>query len=154
MPCLRCEAQPNFHSFLHLGTSTEGFEVFYSKPSLNVEKTFTEEMVGNFLSHMDQAAHHGKWIYLFDAQGLEKLQLPNFTLMKRFQGQVQERYKDSLVHIYIVNRNWAFELVYNILYPFMSKHHRDLYVFCKSPVQLLSRGIPTQIVQRVFSSSQ
>jgi hypothetical protein len=150
MPCLRCEAQPGFHSFRNLGKTADGHWILYSKPSLNVERTLTESTVENLLSHMDDASSLGTWVYLFDAQGLDKMEMPNIQLMRKFNKTVQERYRGKMVRVYIINKNWAFELVFNLLKPFMSKENKDLYIFCSSPLLLLKEGIPPEVVQMIW----
>ena len=150
MPCLRCEAQPGFHSFRNLGKTKDGLTIFYSKPSLNVERTLTESTVANLLSHMEDASRLGPWVYLFDAQGLEKMEMPNVMLMRKFHTSVQDRFRGIMRHVYIINKNWAFELVFNLLKPFMSAENKKLYLYCSSPLFLLSQGISSDIVQSVM----
>lgn len=153
MPCLRCEAQPGFHSFRQLGKTQDGHTIFYSKPSLNVEKTLTESTVANLLSHMDDASALGTWIYIFDAQGLDKMEMPNVVLMRKFHKAVQERYRGKMVRVFIINKNWAFELVFNLLKPFMSKENKDLYLYCSSPVFLLQHNISPDIIKTVWNKN-
>ncbi len=154
MPCFRCEAQPGFHSFRNLGRTKDGHCIFYSKPSLNVERTLTESTVENLLSHMDDATSLGTWIYIFDAQGLDKMEMPNVLLMRKFSKTVQERYRGKMVRVFIVNKNWAFELVFNLLKPFMSKENKELYIFCSSPVILLQHDIPSDVIRTVWNKTE
>lgn len=150
MPCLRCQETPGFHSFRNLGKTKDGLTIFYSKPSLNVEKTLTESTVANLLSHMEDASSLGPWVYIFDAQGLDKMEMPNVTLMRKFHKSVQDKFGDTMKHVYIINKNWAFELVFNLLRPFMSAKNKDKYMFCNSPIFLLARGISSEIIQTVW----
>ena len=45
MPCVKCEAIPNFHSFACLGKTGKGVNIYYSKPSLSIERKLTEEAI-------------------------------------------------------------------------------------------------------------
>ncbi len=150
MPCVKCEAMPNFHSFVQKGQTTNGVNIFYSKPSLAMEKRLTEEAIPNFLWHMDEASAKGQWIWLFDTAGLEKLEVPKLGLLKSFYQTVSQRYFGTLQAIYLMNINWKVGIIFDMLRPLLSKAIQERLINCKSPLQLVEKGIPAVTVQEVF----
>jgi hypothetical protein len=149
MACPRCLERPNFHSFHSIG-KTGTLQIWYSKPALNEERRMTEQYVQNYLLHMDQAHNGGDWLYIFDAQGLDKMEPPNLFLMQRFYKAVQERYDTSLQKVLILNKNWAFQLVFTMIRPFMSERAKAIYHFISSPLEL-SQHVPIEIVRQIYS---
>lgn len=148
MLCEKCLKNPFFHSFLYLGDTEDGHRIFYSKPSLNVEKQFREDSIPNYLSHLDDASK-SSWIWIFDAGGLDKLEMPNPLVMRKFYKIIQERYKDVLLKIYMFDVNWKVSFLLSLIYPFVSKEARARLQECKTPLELLPAKIPSAIFQEI-----
>jgi hypothetical protein len=123
MPCLKCQQIPNTHSFQSLGKTTRGITLLYSKPYDALEKRFTEETIQCYYKHLDEMK--GKWVWLFDAPDLHKLETPNISLLRSFYKGVEERYKDSLQCIYILHPNWKLQTILGMIRPFMRAEARQ-----------------------------
>ncbi len=150
MVCEKCIQNPLFHQFHPLGVTEEGYGIYYSKFSLNVEKEFREESIPQYLAHMD-AASRTKWIWIFDSSGLEHMPTPNPFVVKKFFKLLQERYKDSLVKIYIFDMNWKVSFLLSLVEPFMNKDMRHRIQECKSPLELVSVKIPSLVLRELCS---
>lgn len=150
MPCVKCEAIPNFHSFVCLGKTDKGVNIYYSKPSLAVERKLTEEAIPNFLWHMDGASNDGSWIWLFDTAGLENLEVPKLNLLKKFYQIVSQRYFGVLQGIYLMNINWKVGLIFDMLRPLLSRAIQERLINCKSPLTLLEKGVPALVLSKVI----
>ena len=133
--CEACRKQPFFHSFERLGETNDGNSIFYSKPSLNVEKQFREEAIPMYIAHMDEASVR-PWIWVFDAEGLDQLEIPNPFLMRRFYRLVHERYTSSLQRIYVFHGGWKVRFLLSLITPFVSVEARQRIVECASPLEL------------------
>ncbi len=152
MLCSKCSTRPGFHSFTLIGHTKQGEAIWYSKPSITEEKKFTEESVKNYLIHLDEAAKE-PYIWIFDAAGLDKLELPNLTIMRYFYMEVKKRYKDVLKCLYILHIGWKSKIIYDMLQPFLSDEAKKRLVNCKSQLELVSYGGPAEIVKNVYHSS-
>lgn len=117
MPCGLCQLAPNSHSFEILGKTARGITLLYSKPYDALTKRFTEETVQSYYQHLDEL--EGKWVWLFDATDLHKLETPNVSLLREFYKGVEERYRESLVKIYILHPNWRIQTILGMIRPFM-----------------------------------
>ena len=100
-------------------------------PALAVEKKFTEETSANYLLHLEEAAAHAPWIWIFYSKGLDKLEMPNLVLMRAFYRTVHKRYAGILQKIYILNTNCMMNTLFSMIFPFLSKQARDLFFFVK-----------------------
>jgi hypothetical protein len=141
MPCTKCSTQPNFHSFRQIGTTLKGIPIWYSKPFLGIEKKFVEESIPNYLAHLDEASSKGHWVWVFDSTGLDKLEMPNPILMRKFYKIVQERYANTLQNIFMLHLNWKVKLLLDVIYPFMNSKAKERLIQCDSPICLLNFGI-------------
>jgi hypothetical protein len=150
MSCEKCIENPFFHHFLHVGNTEEGYGIYYSKFSLNVEKQFREEAIPQYLSHMDKASHT-KWIWIFDSCGLDKMEMPNPFVVKKFFKLLQERYKHALLKIYIFDVNWKVSFLLQLIHPLMAKDMRNRIQECKTPLELLSAKIPSLVFRDICS---
>ena len=147
--CTRCKTQPGFHTFDVLGQNGHGDVIYYTAPGKNIELQFTEESVANYLSHMDSTAGH-TWVWIFDATGLEKVDMPNPALMRRFYKSIVQRYDTSLKYIYMLHMNWKVEAIYNIIKTFSSPDVKRRVIVIKHPIELIAAGIPTSIIEKVL----
>ena len=108
--------------------------------------------MANYIFHMDQASA-GKWIWIFDASGLDKVEMPNPILMKKFYLQIEERYKNVLHRLHILNINWKVKAILKLAKPFLKKEARERLAESSNSLLLLSEGVPAHIVQQVTNPS-
>lgn len=100
---------------------------------------------------MDEAAAGGPWVWIFDSGGLDRLESPNPLVIRKFYLTVRERYKNTLQRIYILNMNWKVAVLYNMLHSFLCAESKKRLVHCETRLKLFADGIPSDIVQKVFS---
>jgi hypothetical protein len=135
-----------------IGHTKHGEAIWYSKPSLSEERRFTEETMKNYLIHLDEAAKQ-PYVWIFDSAGLDKLEMPNLMLMRKFYNEIKIRYRDVLKKQYVLNIGWKVNTLFNMLLPFLSEEAKRRIVNCKGPMELLADGIPAEIVMKVYHSS-
>ncbi len=117
MPCKICQQIPNTHSFKVLGKTSKGVTLVYSKPFDALEKEFTRATIESYYEHLDE--YIGQWIWMFDAKDLHKLPMPKLDLLHIFYKGVEEKYKNTLQCIYILNPNWKLQTMLGMIRPFM-----------------------------------
>jgi hypothetical protein len=147
--CTKCRDQPGFHIFSIMGTNSAGNTIYYTAPRHNIEPKFTEETMTNYLIHMDTTIG-SDWVWIFDAAGLEKVDMPNPVLMRKFYKTIVERYGKSLKYIYMLNMNWKIEAIYKIIKTFSSEDTKKRVVICKEPIELVAAGIPVTVIEKVY----
>lgn len=77
--------------------------------------------------------------------------MPNPILMRRFYKTIVERYGAELKYIYMLNMNWKVEAIYNVIKTFSTEDTKRRVVICKHPIDLVAAGIPTAVIERVWS---
>jgi len=148
MQCPKCIETPGFHSFIKLGKTTKGYEIYYSNPNVNEERKLTEENMQNYLIHLDNAGTK-PWVWIIDSRGLDNLETPNLFLLRKFYLEIQKRYKNILKHIFILNKSYMMQIIYTMLYPFLSSEIKKMIVFCSKNESLIEHGIDIQIIMNI-----
>lgn len=140
MPCAKCLENPHFHSFKCIGKTKDDLFVFYSKPSLSVERELTEKTIPNYLAHLEEASGN-PWVWVFDSKGLENLKIPNPKLMRYFYQVIHEKYRHVLKKIYLLNMNWKVSLLLSMIRPFLCEEAKNKFVYCDTLIPLIQEGI-------------
>jgi hypothetical protein len=149
MKCEICAKIPGFHSFSLIGQTRDGKMIYYSKPSLTPEHKFTAEIGMKYLVHLEEASHK-QWIWIFDTDGLNKLEIPNFSLIREFYNTIIEKYDHSLKKILFLNLNWKTKILYNIIKPIMKDEIKKKIVNCSNALYLMNEGITGEVIKTIF----
>ena len=148
MQCPKCIETPGFHSFTILGKTSKGYQIYYSKPDVIEERKLTEENMQNYLIHLDNASTK-KWVWIIDSRGLDNLETPNLFLLRKFYLEIQKRYKNILKHIFVLNKSYMMQIIYTMLYPFLSSEIKEMVIFCSTSKSLIEHGIDNDIVKNI-----
>jgi hypothetical protein len=92
----------------------------------------------------------GPFVWIFDAYGIDKYEIPKMKLMKEFYGKMREEYKDVLECIYILNSNMITRLILKMVEPFLKSENRGKMRTISSRVELLQEGMSAQVVTKVW----
>lgn len=154
MSCPRCQKNSHYHSFQHLGILKTGENLFYTSPAKGQEKNPTESCIEEYLAHMDFAAKT-KWIWILDGRGLSTEHIPGISIMKKLVQSVEERYKSSLVGIYVIHPNLKMKFVLNLIHPFLhTEAKKRLVVFHSNPttmaLELTNYGFELELVRKLM----
>ena len=122
--------------------------MLYSKPFDALEKQFTEETIQSYYQHLDEVK--GKWVWLFDATDLHKLDSPKVSLLQTFYKGVEERYKDSLQCIYILHPNWKLQAILGMIRPFMRSEAKTRLDEHPSLLTFLSIGMDASLAKSLL----
>ncbi len=151
--CTKCAIQPNFHHFEYMGETSMGVQIFYTKPYPNIETKFTRETMNNYLYHLESTKNYCHdvfpFIWIFDAYGLDKHEIPNASLMKEFYKIIDSRYKDSMKKVYILHANKMVQFILGVIKLFVKKESYEKLVLVKGPLELLEEGIVGSMVKRL-----
>jgi hypothetical protein len=120
----------------------------YSKPFDALEKKFTEEMIECYYKHFDELK--GKWVWLFDATDLHKLEIPTLSLLVSFYKGMEARYKDSLQCIYILHPNWRLQTIVGMIRPFMRAEAAARFVKNPSLLDFVGIGMDVSLAKSLL----
>lgn len=149
MTCPACEKDKTFHNFEFLLRNSLGDGIYYTCPAKGKARKMTDAELDNYFAHMDEASV-SSWIWIIDCRGLEKLDMPNVTLMKKFMESIQERYKFVLKEIYILHMNWRMSMILHMIRPFMKEEAKKRLILCNSPLQLLKLGVSAESIKEFY----
>lgn len=69
MPCKKCQAHPEFHSFIKFGKFKEA-HLYYTSPVKSLDKNEDGTKLENVLIDVKEETEHKKWIWVLDCEGM------------------------------------------------------------------------------------
>ena len=152
MPCTNCSKDPTFHNFEFLLRNSKGDAIYFTSPSRGKARKLTESELDNYFSHMDEASMTS-WVWIIDCKGMDKFDMPNPGILRKFMESIQERYKFVLKEIFIVNMNWKMSMILQMVRPFMKEEAKKRLIICDSPLQLLHLGLGSDTIKSFTHSA-
>ena len=148
MECRSCSVDPKFHSFRFLSRLPTGEAVYYTCPALGKQLTFKQENIEEYVAHMDSASSSA-WIWVFDCSGLQSYQMPTLSVLQKFIGVIQDRYKFVLKTIYLINMNWKMQIILSMTKPFVKDDMKQKLVILNSKLEVIANGFDSRIIKHV-----
>ena len=149
MSCSKCAEIPDFHKFIKLGKTNQDYRIYYIKFTVTSYQELNEEAINNLLSHLDQISTK-PWIWIINTNELDNLKTPNIFVLRTFYTEIQKRYKSTLKKILVINKSIMLNIIYNMLYPFLSTEIVELFVFCSTDKPLIELGLDDKIIKKIF----
>lgn len=159
MPCALCVTNPKSHSFHHIGTTKQGYEIIYTCPGK------TERFNGNdphFVAYFDEhlRAIEGKsWVWIFDCTDYTTHHMISLENLRSLVNYLYTTHGKRLQATYVLNVGWAFQSMFTFVMPLLKKEtQKRIHVLSSRPLEALVRleqeGFsPNQIGQFLKSSS-
>lgn len=107
-----------------------------------------EDSIPDYIAHMDQASTSG-WVWVIDCSGLESFHMPNITVLQKFMGVIQDRYRYVLKKVFIINVNWKMQMILSMVKPFMKEEAKERLVIVNSKLQMLTHGFHAETVTKI-----
>ena len=123
--CEKCYKNPKSHSF-RLLKSNLNIPVFYTSPGEAEDYADSDAI----LNHYDNMLNlHGKnqWIWVFNCNKLELKHSLEFNTARRVAILISQKY-NNIKQIYILNSNFMFNTILNIVWPFLDDKIKDLII--------------------------
>ncbi len=150
MTCKYCQQTPSFHSFELLGSMPNGYTIYFSSLEKAKEKHITKESLPEYTQHLDTASQT-PWVWIIDCRGLKLEHIPKLKVCKLLVEVFQERYKHTLMSVFILYPTWHVTTTLNALKPFLSADAKAKIALCESPIFLMEKGVPVHIVKGCIS---
>ncbi len=130
MSCPRCKENNKAHSFEKLGTLRDGVtNIFYTNPSQATEPDDSPDAFQYYMAHFQETEPH-PWIWIFDCEGMKAKDLTKSTLARKLTEAVQQKYKDSLRGIFVINPIWSITSLFTVIKPFLHKEAKARVHIC------------------------
>jgi hypothetical protein len=159
MPCSKCSKNPKLHSFHHIGTTKQGYEIIYTCPGK------TEGFDGNdseFVRYFDEHLRviEGKpWVWVFDSSDYKISHMLSIENLRNLVNYLYGKHAKLLQSTYVLHAGWAFQSMFSLVLPLLKKNaQKQIHVLSARPLETLKRleddGFsPNQIGQFLKSSS-
>ena len=124
MECQECKKLPGYHSFEYI-TEISGNHFFYCFPAHNKQSVRTREDMLNFVAHFPTKK---RWSLLFHANGYGLSHMMPLSIAIEMGKIVQNKHRDSLQKIFIVEGSWFMNFLLRCIFPFLDKQMRNKFV--------------------------
>lgn len=116
MACKRCQEVPNFHSFDYIA-EIQGIHYYYCFPAANKQSVRTHEDMLNFIAHFPTDK---PWSLLFHSNGYGVQHLMPISVAIEMGKITQEKHRETLQKIYVVEGSVLFQFVLKYILPYCS----------------------------------
>ena len=123
--CPKCYKNPKAHSFKLLKTSLN-IPVFYTEPGEAEDYADSDGILTHY-ENMLKSYGNNEWIWVFNCNNLEMKHSLEFSTARRVAILISEKYY-NIKQIYILNSNFIFNIILNIIYPFLDDKIKDLII--------------------------
>ena len=123
--CPKCYKNPKAHSFKLLKTSLN-IPVFYTAPGEAEDYADSNGILTHY-ENMLKIYGNQEWIWVFNCNNLEMKHSLEFNTARRVAILISEKYY-NIKQIYVLNSNFIFNIILNIIYPFLDEKIKDLII--------------------------
>ena len=123
--CPKCYKNPKAHSFKLLKTSLN-IPVFYTDPGEAEDYADSDGILFHY-ENMLKLYGNKEWIWVFNCDNLAMKHSMEFSTARRVAILISEKYY-NIKQIYVLNSNFIFNIMLNIVYPFLNEKVKDLII--------------------------
>ena len=159
MPCVKCAENPNSHSFHHIGTTKQGYEIIYTCPSKTHNFNGADP---DFVKYFDEHLRiiEGKpWVWLFDCSEYSAHHILSLQNIRSVIKYLNEEHGKRLQSTYILHMGWTFHQLLKFVLPLLNNDtQKRIHILSSRPLEALEQfehhGIsPNQIGEFLKSPS-
>lgn len=153
MKCPKCVVDPEAHSFVKLGTLTNGTHLYYTCPFDAKDKKDGPDMVHYIQLHLNEVKQQN-WIWIFDCYKFGEEQATSMQTAMAITKILEDDHQGYLKKIYIVNSAWHFHALLRLCLPFLKKSSKEKIKDVSGDafqtiVFLEKEGIPVHFLQKL-----
>jgi hypothetical protein len=128
--CPKCHINPNAHSFKILRSNNKDdikHTIFYTCPSEAEEYNDSDGILLHYENMLKMNGDKG-WIWIFNCNKMEIKHSLELNTCRRIAQLISDKYMHNIKQIYIININFALNIIMNFLWPFLSDKLKDLII--------------------------
>lgn len=121
MPCSKCAANPNSHSFHHIGTTKQGYEIIYTCPSKTIGFDGSDP---HFVKYFDEHLRviDGKaWVWIFDCRDYTLKHMLSMENLRNLVSYLSSNHTDRLQASYVLHAGSFFSQMMKLVKPLLKK---------------------------------
>jgi hypothetical protein len=123
--CIKCYNNPKSHSFKIVKSNIE-IPVFYTSPGEAEDYSDSDAILAHY-DNMLNLYGNNEWIWVFNCDKLEIKHSLEFNTARRVAVLLSKKY-NKIKQIYILNSNYIFNIILNIIWPFLDDKIKDLII--------------------------
>ena len=123
--CPKCYNTPLSHSFRLLNTSLN-IPVFYTDAGEAKDYSDSDGILSHY-ENMLKMYGNKEWIWVFNCDNLELKHSLELNTSRRIAKLIAEKYY-NIKKIYVLKPNFIFNIILNIVYPFLDDKIKDLII--------------------------
>lgn len=150
MPCSLCAKHPNSHSFHHIGTTKQGYEIIYTCPGKTEGFDGKDPLFVHYFDEHLRVIDEKPWVWIFDCAGYTTHHMLSLENLRRLIHYLYETHGKRLHATYVLHVGWAFQSMFTFVMPLLKKEtQKRIHVLSSKPLEALVR-----LEQEGFSPNQ
>ncbi len=150
MPCAKCADNPNSHSFHHLGTTKQGYEIIYTCPAKTINFDGSDPQFVHYFDEHLRALGGKSWVWIFDCRDYTMKHMLSMNNLRNLVAYLNKYHTDKLHASYVLNAGSLFGTMMNLTLPLLKKdEQKRIHVLPTRPLDALVR-----MEQEGFSTTQ
>jgi hypothetical protein len=125
--CPTCEKEPNSHSLIELEPQN-GVKIFYTCPA-KATKYWDKDGIIKHYEAVLSSKEEGPWVWVLDGTGFDIVHSLQVQVGIALTHLITEKYSKNLEKILVINPTVYINIMYSILYPFISNDIREIIKF-------------------------
>lgn len=158
MPCRKCAENPDSHSFHHIGTTKQGYEIIYTCPAKTHNFNGSDpEFVHYFDEHL-RVLHGKPWVWIFDCREYTTKHMLSMDNLRKLVNYLYKDHANRLQASYVLHAGAFFSQMMKFVMPLLQKDTQNrIHIVPNRPLDALvhmeNAGFSTMQVGAFLKSS-
>ena len=150
MPCAKCADNPNSHSFHHIGTTKQGYEIIYTCPAKTLDFDGSDPQFVHYFDEHLRVLEGKPWVWIFDCKDYTIKHMLSMSNLRNLVAYLNKNHTDRLHASYVLNAESFFGHMMRFVMPLLKKDaQKRIHVLPTRPLDALVR-----MEQEGFSTMQ
>ena len=150
MPCKKCAENPNSHSFHHIGTTKQGYEIIYTCPSKTHNFNGADPDFVNYFDEHLRIIEGKSWVWVFDCKDYSVMHMLSVENLRKLVNYLYKHHADRLHASYVIHAGPFFSQMMKLVLPLLKKDAQNrIHILPSHPLDAL-----LHMEQQGFSTTQ
>ena len=138
MPCSKCAEHPNLHSFHHIGTTKQGYEIIYTCPSKTHNFNGADSKFVDYFDEHLRIIEGKSWVWIFDCRGYTMKHMLSIDNLRKLVSYLYKDHADRLQGSYVVHAGPFFNQMLKLALPLLKKDaQKRIHILPSQPLDAL-----------------
>lgn len=140
MSCVKCKEYPNSHSFYHIGTTNQGFEIIYTCPSKTLHFNGSDPLFVEYFDEHLRVLNGKPWVWIFDCKNYTMKHMVSIENLRKLTKYLYKEHSHRLQASYVLHASPFFSQMMKLVLPLLTKDdQKRIHILPSQPLDALIR---------------